>query len=495
MRTVPALRRVGLTVALAAALAVPGLSPLSANATVTASTAPARAAAAAAPASTATVVDVYWPTSTRSDPVGSAITPLQVLARDSTAGAVLTFSATGLPPGLAISSAGLVSGTPTTGGQYSVTVTATDQNGASGSATFAWDAYGTITLSAPAETTIGVGFPVSIQVQAIDSVPGQTLTFHQGSSNVPGTLSISPSGLITGTIVQSSSPGWDQYWVTATDGLGASGAYLLQFQALLGPGPSGPGELKSAVAGKCLDDTGSGTADDNPLQLWSCNGDAAQQWLVDGDEIMDFGKCLSTFNGGAANGTKAVLYSCQTTFNTINLSQLWTGDGAALFNNLEGCLDDSNASQANGVKLQVWSCNGRVQQNWTLPTGAMTSAIAHMCADDTNASTVNGTKVQLWTCNGQNSQQWTAMLDNTIRIQGKCLDVVDYGKANGSKVQLWSCNESPTGNQLWYTLPDGQIVNVGSGRCLDDPGATSKDGTQLQIWDCNAGIQQSWRVP
>ena len=499
MRAVPALRRAGVTVALVAALAVPGLSPLSAGATVTASTASARAASASTPASTGAGVTVYRP-DTQKDPVGSAITPLQVVARDSTAGAALTFSASGLPPGLAISPAGLISGGPSAGGQYSVTVTATDQTGASGSASFTWDAYGTITLAAPAETTVAVGFPVSLQVQATDSVPGQTLTFHQVPNVLPGAvtppgLSVSASGLITGSILRSSLPGWFMLWVTATDGLGAVGEYLLQFQALLEPGPAEPGPMKSAVAGKCVDDTGSGTADNNPVQLYSCNGDAAQQWQVDGNEIRDFGSCLSNLNGGTANGTRVVLYSCQPSNEAIAASQDWYDyAGAELFNSGSAtCLDDPNASRANGVKLQVWDCNGRVQQNWTLPTGPMTSAIPRMCADDSDASTANGAKVQIWSCNGQRSQQWTAMLDGTIRVQGKCLDVVNHGTANGSKVQLWSCNG--TGNQLWFTLPDGQIVNDGSGRCLDDPAASSKAGTRLQIWDCNGQIQQSWRVP
>ena len=499
MRPVPALRRVGVTVAVVAVLAVPGLSPLSAGATVTASAASAGAASTSTPASTGAGVTVDRP-DIRKDPVGSAITPLQVIARDSTAGAVLSFSASGLPIGLAISPAGLISGTPSTGGQYSVTVTATDQTGASGSASFIWDAYGTITLAAPAETTVAVGFPVSLQVTATDSVPGQTLTFHQvpntlrGAITPPG-LSVSASGLITGSILRSSLPGWFMLWVSATDGLGAVGEYLLQFQALLGPGPAEPGPMKSAVAGKCVDDTGSGTADNNPIQLYSCNGDAAQQWQVDGDEIMDFGKCLSSLNGGTANGTGVVLYSCDTSNIAIATSQGWSDNAGAELSN-EGsarCLDDPNASRANGVKLQVWDCNGRVQQNWTLPTGPMTSAIPRMCADDSDASTANGAKVQLWTCNGQKSQQWTAMLDGTIRVQGKCLDVVNHGTANGSKVQLWTCNGAS--NQLWFTLPDGQIVNDGSGRCLDDPAASSKAGTRLQIWDCNGQIQQSWRVP
>ncbi|HEX9035048.1 MAG TPA: Ig domain-containing protein [Streptosporangiaceae bacterium] len=65
---------------------------------------------------------------------------LQMTATDSASGQTFTWSATGLPPGLSISSStGLISGT--TGrhtGTYSVTVTATDTTGASGSTSFTW---------------------------------------------------------------------------------------------------------------------------------------------------------------------------------------------------------------------------------------------------------------------------------------------------------------------------------------------------------------------
>jgi subtilisin family serine protease len=55
-----------------------------------------------------------------------------------------TWSATGLPPGLSInSSTGLISGTPTTAGTYSVTVTARDTAYRSGSTSFTW------TIAAP----------------------------------------------------------------------------------------------------------------------------------------------------------------------------------------------------------------------------------------------------------------------------------------------------------------------------------------------------------
>jgi hypothetical protein len=64
---------------------------------------------------------------------------LQIKATDSASGQTLTYTASGLPAGLSISSStGLISGTPTTAGSTSVTVTAKDTTGASGSATFTW---------------------------------------------------------------------------------------------------------------------------------------------------------------------------------------------------------------------------------------------------------------------------------------------------------------------------------------------------------------------
>jgi len=70
--------------------------------------------------------------------VGTAAS-LQVKASDSASGQTLTYSATSLPAGLSISSTtGLISGTPTTAGSSSVTVTATDGTGAKGTASFTW---------------------------------------------------------------------------------------------------------------------------------------------------------------------------------------------------------------------------------------------------------------------------------------------------------------------------------------------------------------------
>ncbi|MFE1315283.1 putative Ig domain-containing protein [Streptomyces sp. NPDC058755] len=86
--------------------------------------------------STGNTVTVTNPGSQSTTTGGSA--SLQIHATDS-AGATLTYSASGLPTGLSISSSsGLISGTASTAGTYQVTVTATDSTGASGSTSFTW---------------------------------------------------------------------------------------------------------------------------------------------------------------------------------------------------------------------------------------------------------------------------------------------------------------------------------------------------------------------
>ena len=139
---------------------------------------------------------------TQTSTVGSAVS-LQIQATDSASGQTLTYSATGLPAGLSISSAsGLISGTPTTPGTGSVTVTAKDTTGASGNATFSWTVNSvvsnTVTVTNPGSQTSTVGSAVSLQIQASDSASGQTLTYS--ATGLPAGLSISSaSGLISGT--------------------------------------------------------------------------------------------------------------------------------------------------------------------------------------------------------------------------------------------------------------------------------------------------------
>ncbi|NUP48249.1 MAG: hypothetical protein HOW97_13195 [Catenulispora sp.] len=74
---------------------------------------------------------------TQTSTVGTAVS-LQIAASDSASGQTLTYTASGLPAGLAISGSGRISGTPTTAGTSNVTVTVKDTTGATGTTSFSW---------------------------------------------------------------------------------------------------------------------------------------------------------------------------------------------------------------------------------------------------------------------------------------------------------------------------------------------------------------------
>jgi beta-glucosidase len=72
-----------------------------------------------------------------SSPKGTAVS-FAMQAVDSNTAQTPAFTATGLPPGITIASNGTISGSGSTLGTYTVTVTATDTKGVSGTATFVW---------------------------------------------------------------------------------------------------------------------------------------------------------------------------------------------------------------------------------------------------------------------------------------------------------------------------------------------------------------------
>jgi hypothetical protein len=156
-------------------------------------------------------------------PVGGAVN-FQVQAIDTATGS-LSYSATGLPTGLSIgSSTGVISGTASKAGSYSVTVTGKDSSGPTGSATFTWTVgsgtSNTVTVTNPGSQSGTVGTAASLQISATDSASGQTLSYT--ASGLPAGLSISSStGLISGTPTTANTY---TVTVTATDTTGASGS-------------------------------------------------------------------------------------------------------------------------------------------------------------------------------------------------------------------------------------------------------------------------------
>ena len=126
---------------------------------------------------------------------------LQIAANDPDGG-TLTWSATGLPPGLSVNTSGLISGTLnySSYGEYNPTIQVTDPGGASNSISFRWTVNNVNRepiLTAPANQNSNEGTSPSLQVTASDP-DNETLTWS--ATGLPASLSINSSGLISGTL-------------------------------------------------------------------------------------------------------------------------------------------------------------------------------------------------------------------------------------------------------------------------------------------------------
>ncbi|WP_042452768.1 chitinase [Streptacidiphilus jiangxiensis] len=141
------------------------------------------------------------------------------------------------------------------------------------------------------------------------------------------------------------------------------------FNAITGSSSGGGGGHTGQVVGYgglCLDDRSASTANFNPVQVYTCNGTAAQQWTVGSDGTLRvLGKCLDVNGGGTADGTAVDLYDCNGTG-----AQVWQPQSnGSLLNPQSGrCLDDTNWSTTPGTQSQIWACSGNANQQWTLPS-------------------------------------------------------------------------------------------------------------------------------
>ena len=174
--------------------------------------------------------------------VGNAVSPVSHTASGGTA--PYSWSATGLPPGLSISSStGSITGTPTRAGTYRVTVTATDSSSPAktGITYYSWSVA--LALSNPGSQTSAVGTPIS---PVNHTASGGTAPYSWSASGLPAGLSINSStGSISGT---PTAAGTYSVTVTATDGSSpaATGRVSYSWTVMPGLAVSNPGNQTSA---------------------------------------------------------------------------------------------------------------------------------------------------------------------------------------------------------------------------------------------------------
>jgi GH25 family lysozyme M1 (1,4-beta-N-acetylmuramidase) len=380
-------------------------------------------------------------------------------------------------PGLTLSSSGQITGTPTTIGKYTVSVT--PSTGVPSSLTFTWYVHGTISVTSPGSHTTTAGTPVWLRVAASDTDPGYTPSF--AASGLPPGLSITSGGIISGWPYK---PGTYTVTVAASDGLYASGSAAFTWTVNAAPDSGATGTIKQwGGSSKCLEDSGAKTSNGAAVDLWSCTGKSNQSWTMAQDgTVRVLGKCLDAVGEGTANGTKLQLWAC----NSGDGAQQWLADsGSQLVNPQSGkCLYVPSSNAANGTRPELYNCANSTNDHWQRPAASVLSGNAGKCM------AVSGSTVVLANCANTSAQHWTESWNGTLQLGSKCLT------ATGSGVSAGTCSGAAT--TKWQlrgvgTLPIGtEIVSAGSGQCVTAPSASN--GAKLAMQACAATDGATWHA-
>jgi hypothetical protein len=168
-----------------------------------------------------------------------------ITAQSGVAPFTFSVSAGALPPGLALSAAGLLAGTPTTVGNFAFTVAVADVDGVPGSRAYTMSVACPVISLAPTtlpDGQIGVAYAQTI----VASGGTGPYTFNVTAGTLPAGLSLSASGELTGT---PTAAGAAAFTVTALDNVDCVGSEVYTLAVFVDPAVS---RVLPLTAGLCL---------------------------------------------------------------------------------------------------------------------------------------------------------------------------------------------------------------------------------------------------
>lgn len=188
---------------------------------------------------------------------GLAYTPVTITATGGTGALSFAVTSGALPPGMSLSSGGVLDGTPTAAGAYNFTVTATDTLNISGNQVF------DITIDPPSTgspnittTTLPNGTEGQVYGPETIAATGGAVpyTFALTSGSLPTGLSLSTAGVVTGTPTVT---GVFMFDVTVTDAAFATDTETITLQVNSSGGGGGGGGGGGSSGGGCAADASS----------------------------------------------------------------------------------------------------------------------------------------------------------------------------------------------------------------------------------------------
>ncbi len=420
----------------------------------------------------------------------SASLAMQSLNAD--AGQSLTWSASGLPPGMSVDPpSGAISGTlPSVPASYPVTVTMTDAALSTTSVSFTWDVHGPVSLGTPGRQVSAAGSASNLKLVAADGLPGCTLTFT--ATGLPPGLSISPCGRITGWAYR---PGHYQVTVHARDSQTGSLASVAFRWVITSARLVPAGQIRLGSGSNCLTAFSARRGTHPAPQVRACGAGASQRWQVSLAGVLRLGtRCLSVIST-ASSGYVPVLRPCSGL-----LPQAWqqAADGGLVNTPTGLCL-----THAGGTGLDVAGCADVASQAWDLPAGPLGPDVAGKCVASVPASASAPAHLSLTECAATPRQAWTLGPSGTIAVGGRCLTTAQPGTVS-APVTLATCGTSTA--QAWEAIPGRGgvpgsgtggtlIVNPASGLCLTAADGTAAPTTALALGYCvTANPRLAWRA-
>jgi hypothetical protein len=132
-------------------------------------------------------------------------------------------------------------------------------------------------------------------------------------------------------------------------------------------------------------------------------------------------------------------------------------------------------SNADGAAVVIRTCHNTDSQQWQF-SGGQVKIFGNKCLDVKEGVDANGTKLQIWTCSSDNNnQKWFydryGFNLQWVKNRGKCVDMDGGILTDGRNVQIYGCNWG-NANQIWnpgydaLTLPaKTQTGQYGTNAC------------------------------
>jgi hypothetical protein len=429
------------------------------------------------------VITVTNPATT-SGPAGSPFS--ETFTQTGAIGTVTFTLASGtLPTGLTLAPTGVLSGTPTQGGTFPITVTVTDSNGCTGTS-----AIYNLTITCP---TITVTNPSNANGTA-NSVFSETFTQTGGiapiawslaSGTLPAGLTLNPStGVISGTPTQT---GPFPITVTATDAngcSGTSGTYTITIacQIITVVNPSNAnGTANSAFSETFTQTGGIGTI------TWSIASGTLPAGLtlnpatgvISGTPTQtgNFPVTLTATDANGCTGTSStytIVIGCQTI--TVN--------NPSNANGIAGSSFSETFTQTNGIGTIAWSI-----ASGTLPAGLTlnpATGVVSGTPTQTGSFPITVTATDANSCSGTSATY-------TIVIGCQTLTVTNPSNANGTAGSPFSetfTQAGGIGTITWSlasgTLPAGLTLNPSTGVVSGTPTQTGSFPITVTATDANS---------